>query len=410
MIYLLYSHATLKKALNLSEELITLRRKIHANPELSFQEVATSKLVAEELQKIKGMDVKTGIKETGLYTGVVGTLKNGEGPTIAIRADMDALPIVELNNHSYRSKNEGVMHACGHDAHTAIGIGVAKLISELFDEQKLKGTVKMIFQPAEEQANPEGLTGAPYMIKAGVLKDVDAVLALHMDPEQPVGEVKVHPGYSMASIDTFQATILGSGSHAAYPHTGSDPIWMLSIALQALYGIISRKVSPLEPTMVSVTHVGTDSSFNVIPNEATINGTIRTYDSDTRRQIEKEIEDSLSVVRALGGDYRLSIQHGEPALNNDERVTKWIEQTITDLLPNFKINEVPYGMGGEDFSYMAKEVPGSMFFIGAGVQDLTERGLHTPHFDINEEVLAYGVAIMAETALRYIDRQYYLDK
>jgi amidohydrolase len=386
--------------------LIELRRELHQYPELSFREMETAKRVAFELNKIKGIKVRTGKEETGLDTGVIAEISSGTGPAIAVRADMDALPIKELNDHSYASKNEGVMHACGHDAHTTIVLGVAKVMSKLFAEGKLQGTVKFIFQPAEEATDEAGSTGSPYMINAGALKDVDAAIALHMDPEIPLGSAKVHNGYSMACIDTFEAVIYGSGGHAAYPHHGIDPIWIMTSVLQTLYSSMSRKVSPLEPAIISVTNIKTPDSFNVIPKEASFKGTVRSYNKDIRTRLKQQLKEILAVSETLGGSYALSYQQGEPALYNDSRVTNWIRSTIHDLYPNFTIYDEPYGMGGEDFSYMAEQVPAAMLFIGASLMDEKERGLHTPEFDIDERVLYHGVAILAETASRYLKGEY----
>lgn len=397
----------LKRSNAIFEELVSLRRKIHENPELSFQEYETASLIETKLKRLKGMTVEVGRIETGLPTGVVGTLSSGEGPSIALRADMDALPIMEKTNHSFRSKNNGVMHACGHDAHTSIVMGAAVLLSELFAEKKLQGTVKFIFQPAEEDTDERGLTGSPYMIRAGVLDDIDAVLALHMDPEYPVGEVKLNSGYSMSNVDTFEACISGIGGHAAYPHLGTDPIWMLGPVLQALYGLVNRRVSPLEPAVISLGHIEGGSSTNIIPREIKLKGTIRTYDDKVREQLHDELDQIFSITKNLGGEYQLNINRGEPALDNHPVTTDWLEKTIKDLFPHFKIRKGPFGMGGEDFGYMTRAVPGSMFFLGAAIDDQNEeRGLHMPTFDIDEKVLPIGVAILAETATRYLSKEF----
>ncbi|UJL48203.1 amidohydrolase [Virgibacillus sp. NKC19-16] len=385
-------------------QLVEWRRKLHANPELSFQEVETSRMVARILENIPGMHVQ---RDVGYPTAVVGTLSSGEGPTFAIRADMDALPIQEENTHDYRSQNQGVMHACGHDAHTAIGLGTAHLLSEYFQNREIQGTIKFLFQPAEERADEHGSTGAPYMIQAGVLDDVDTVIALHMSPEHSVGEVLVHDGYSMANVDVFEAKIFGTGGHGAYPHQGTDPIWMLSPVLDAVYGITARRVSPLESAVISIGSIHSGSASNVLPSEIEIKGTIRSYNPDVRKIMHAELEKAFSIVKVWNGDYRLKISCEDPALENDPGINRFIDRTIRDLYPDFYIRNTPFGLGGEDFAHMTEKVPGAMFFLGCAIDDRASspRNLHTPTFDIDEKVLPIGVCIIAETAKRYLMKE-----
>lgn len=351
----------LLKAEAMKAQLVKWRRKLHANPELSFQEVETSQFVASVLEQIPGMQVETGV---GYPTAVVGTLTTGFGPTIAIRADMDALPIQEENIHDFQSMNKGVMHACGHDAHTTIALGTAALLGECFQREELKGTVKFLFQPAEERADEYGSTGAPYMIKAGVLDAVDAVVALHMSPEKQVGEVQINDGYSMANVDVFEGTICGTGGHGAYPHLGTDPIWMLGPVLQAVYGIAARRVPPLEPAVISIGKIQSGSTSNVIPSKVELQGTIRSYDTKVREVLHAELRKAFSMVEALGGKYKLDILAEDPSLKNDRAINLFIKRAIHDLYPHFKILETPFGMGGEDFAHMTHTVPGAMFFLG----------------------------------------------
>src|SRR5690625_562975 len=315
------------RAEKLAPQLVRWRRHFHMYPELSFQEVETSCFVAETLLKIPGMHVQT---EVGYPTAVVGTLTNSPGPTIAIRADMDALPIQEENHVTYRSQHEGIMHACGHDAHTAIALGAATILAQSFHDGELKGTVKFLFQPAEECADEHGSTGAPYMKKAGVLEDVDAVLALHMSPEYQLGEIKVHDGYSMANVDVFQAKITGSGGHGAYPHLGTDPVWMLGPVLHVVYGITARRVSPLEPGVISIGKLNSGFASNVIPAEVEIEGTIRSYHPKVRKLIHEELEQAFSIVKSLGGDYRLTITPEDPALKNDPDINRYFKEVRSE--------------------------------------------------------------------------------
>jgi len=387
------------RASELTPRLIEWRRKFHQFPELSFQETKTSTYVKSVLEDIPGIQVEMGV---GYPTAVVGTLSNGSGPTIAIRADMDALPIQEENAHAYRSTHEGVMHACGHDAHISIGLGVGSLLGDSFQNGRLQGTVKFLFQPAEEKADVKGSTGAPYLIKAGVLDDVNSVMALHMNPENPVGEVKIHDGYSMANVDVFQATVYGTGGHGAYPHLGTDPVWMLGPVLQALHGIVARRISPLDAAVISIGSITSGFASNVIPSEVAVKGTIRSYHPDVRKKIHDELQKAFSLVNVLGGAFDLTITPEDPALKNDPAVNQHLRQVINDLYPDFTIIDAPFGLGGEDFAHMTKVVPGSMFFLGCAIGDGVHRELHTPTFDIDERVLPVGVAILTEAAERYL--------
>ncbi|MGC4379038.1 M20 family metallopeptidase [Fictibacillus sp. Mic-4] len=397
----------IKQANGLSEQLITWRRHFHRHPELSFQEFGTAQFVAQTLRGMDGIKTETGI---GVHTSVIGTLSGGEGPKIAIRADMDALPIQEENPEDYRSQNPGVMHACGHDAHTAILLGVAKLLSERFKSGELNGTVKFIFQPAEESTDENGLSGAPYMIQAGAYDGVDAAIALHMCPWLQVGEVQVNDGYSMANVDVFQGKVFGTGGHGAYPELGTDPVWMLSPVLQAIHGIVSRKVSALDAAVVSIGQVHAGTASNIIPTEVTLEGTIRSYLPEVRDLLSEEVERAFALVEQLGGRYSLEIERGEPALNNDSSVNGWIRETIRSLYPEFKLVQRPFGMGGEDFGYVTEKLPGAMFFLGCGLPDDIRRDLHTPIFNLDEACLPIGCAILAETARRFLTGEVRLQK
>ncbi|GGE13674.1 amidohydrolase [Marinithermofilum abyssi] len=386
------------KAEALHLQLIAWRRHLHAYPELSFREFETAKFVAEELRRIPGMQVETGVG----VTGVVGTLSRGTGPVIAIRADMDALPITEASETPYRSRNPGVMHACGHDAHTAILLGTAHLLGEVFAEGAVEGTVKFLFQPAEEYTGPDGMTGAPRMIEDGALDGVDAVMALHMNPELPVGAVRVHEGYTMAGVGTFHGTLYGTGGHGAAPHLGTDPTWMLIPVLEAIHGIVPRRISPLEPAVVSIGQIHAGTASNVIPAEVFIQGTIRSFHPEVRERIFQELERAFGLAVSLGGNYTFQVDRGEPVLHNDPDVNRRIVETIRSLYPECSLHWGPFGMAAEDFSHMTEQVPGAMFFLGCAKKDGVRRELHTPIFDIDEDCLPMGAAIFAETALRFL--------
>ncbi|WP_203555997.1 amidohydrolase [Bacillus sp. B15-48] len=380
-------------------QIVTWRRYFHQYPELSFMEFGTSKFVAENLQTIKGMKVEKGL---GVETSVVGTLKNGHGPTIALRADLDALPISEQNQTEYASKVDGVMHACGHDAHTSILLGVAHILGEIFQQKEIFGTVKFIFQPGEESTDDKGLSGAPYMIEAGVYDEVDMAMALHMCPWLPVGAIQLNDGYSMANVDEFKGKIFGTGGHGAYPDLGTDPIWILSTVMQSIYGIISRRVSALDAGVISVGKINGGTANNVIPSEVTFEGTIRSYTPEVRELLAEELKRALSISETMGGSYSLQIQNGEPALKNHSFVNRLIERSIREIFPEFTIMNGKFGMGGEDFGYVSQKLPSSMFFLGCASKNGVKKDLHTPTFDIDERCLSIGTAILTKSVLKVL--------
>ena len=394
-----------KQAEEIKNDLISWRRRFHKYPELSFNEHNTASFVAEQLDKIAGMKVETGIAGT---TGVLGTLTSGEGPTIVVRADMDALPITEQSKKEYASQNRGVMHACGHDAHTAILLGVANILGEKFQHNHIQGTVKLLFQPAEENPDAQGNTGSKYVVSEGILEEADAAFALHMCPWREAGEAQLNAGYSMANNDMFKGTITGRGGHGAYPEQSWDPIWMTGPVMQSLYGIIARRVSPLKAGVVTVGKINSGSSTNVIPEKVEIEGTIRSYDPQIQHFLTDKVKQAFSVADSLDGETKVEITHGEPALQNNADVIDWLKQTIEDIYPDFTIYEGPYGLGSEDFSYVTQKMPGAMFFLGCKMKNDKERDLHTSDFDIDEACLPYGVSILTETALRYLDGTYTL--
>ncbi|WP_318773055.1 M20 metallopeptidase family protein [Bacillus gobiensis] len=389
------------RAHQLADQMIGWRRHLHQYPELSFQEYETSRFIVEELRKIPGMEIETGV---GTETSVVATISSGSGPVVAVRADIDALPIIEETNHSYSSLSTGVMHACGHDAHAAILLAVAALLGEAREKGELNGTVKLIFQPAEEAADHLGKTGALYLVEAGVLDEAECVIALHMSPEHRVGDILIHDGYSMANVDVFEATIHGTGGHGAYPHLGSDPIWMLGPVLQAIHGIVARHISPLDPAVISIGEVRAGTASNVIPPEVYLQGTMRSYSPDVRKILIEKLRKAFSIVESFDGTYSLSVNKGEPALYNNPSVNHVIRQTVHHLYPAMKQLDLPFGLGGEDFSHMALKIPGAMFFLGCALQDGKHRELHTPVFDIDESCMPIGASILTQTAMNILNR------
>jgi amidohydrolase len=383
----------LEKARKIQEQLVAWRRDFHMHPELGFQEHRTAKIVAETLEEM-GLRVETGVG----ITGVVGYLGEGS-PVVGIRADMDALPLQEANHVPFASQNPGVMHACGHDAHTAILLGTARLLSEMPDRPP--GEVRFLFQPSEEEWDEELKSGATRMIDDGALEGVDSVIALHVDDDVPTGQIEVDEGYGSAAVDAFIATITGQGAHGAYPHESIDPTFILAQVINAIHGIRARRVNPIRSAVISIGAIHAGKTTNVIPEEVEIMGTIRSFDDETRAQLSEELEKAFAVSRAFGGDYTLTIERGFPGMYNDPAVVKIIHQTAVDLLGADAVKPGEVGMGAEDFSYMMQKAPGAMFGLGVKI-DETPRPSHSPTFDIDEEALPVGVAMFAEAACRLL--------
>jgi len=386
--------AILQRARLLKGEIVRLRRIIHQKPELGFDLYETAGLVAQTLADL-GVETQTGVGKTG----VVARLGQGRGPAIGIRADMDALPILEQTGVEYASQIPGKMHACGHDAHTAMLLGVAMLLKEV----DLPGEVRLLFQPSEEGFDDEGLSGAPRMIAAGALDGLDAVIALHVDSRLEVGKIRVAPGVAQAAVDDFHLHIHGRGGHAAHPYAGLDPIWLATQVLQALYGIPSRRLNPLRSGVVTVGIVRAGSASNVIPAEAYIEGTLRSHDEKVRLQLREEVEKAASIARTLGGDYRLEFDIGYPPLANDATVAGWLQQVGVDLLGSDKVtDEDMASFGAEDFAYMTAKAPGAMFRLGVKPPVGEYGSLHEATFNLDEDALPVGAAMLAETALRFV--------
>jgi amidohydrolase len=381
----------LRRAQQLQDELVAWRRDIHMHPELGFHETRTAGLVAGVLESL-GYRVRTGVGRTG----VVG--ERGEGhPLVAIRADMDALPIQEANDVPYASQVPGVMHACGHDAHTAIALGVATLLSA----ETFPGTARFLFQPAEEVSDDEGYSGAPRMVQDGAMDEVDAVLALHVHAGSPVGEITLNAGLSSAGVDTFWATITGQGVHGAYPHKGLDPIHLAGHVILALHGIVSRRLDPFDPAVITVGSIHAGNASNVIPERVELSGTIRYQDATVQKTIRAEIEHALAVARTLGGDYTLRYETGSPPVVNDERIVRLLQEVVADLLGTGHTQPREKGMGAEDFSVFTSLAPGAMFRLGCRIEGDERKG-HNPAFDVDERCLPIGAAVLAEAALRLL--------
>jgi amidohydrolase len=383
----------LEEARQIQAQIIEWRRAIHRHPELSFDVYQTADLVAKTLSSL-GLEVRTAVGKTG----VVGVLGPSGGPVIALRADMDALPIQEENEVEYASQVPGRMHACGHDSHTAMLLGAASLLGA----RDLPGQVRFLFQPSEEVADQEGISGAPRMIADGALDGVDAVIALHVDGSLDRGHVCISDGWVGAAVDTFRVHIIGQGGHGAFPHEALDPIWLTTQVLNALYALPSRRVAPLQPAVVSVGIVRGGSADNVIPSAVYLEGTLRSFADEVREQLFLEVEHAVAITRTFGGDYQLQVERGYPATYNDPRVVAWLRQVAADLLGPDRVCAEQKSMGAEDFSYMARVTKGAMLRLGVKPLDAPPRHLHTSTFDLDEQALPIGSAILAETARRFL--------
>jgi amidohydrolase len=383
----------LKQAHAISEELIEWRRDFHMHPEIGFDLHRTSKVVAEELEKM-GYRVKRGVGKTG----VVAEIGEG-GKLIAIRADMDALPILEQNQHEYVSKNAGAMHACGHDSHTAMALGAALLLAK----EKLPGRVRFLFQPCEETTDEEGKSGAQRMSAEGAMDGVDYVIAQHVDPLKPVGTIGINAGPSSGGVDSWYAEIKGVGGHGAHPDKTVDPFFLLAHVILALNGIVSRRINPFEPAVVSIGSISGGFTENVIPERVKLTGTLRFTNEAVHQQIHAEIARAFEIARALGGDYSLRYEFGGPPMINDQMVSEVIEKTGQDLLGVENVHAIHKTLGAEDFGEFMKHAPGAMFTLGTRKQGHEEYLLHHPRFDLDERALPIGTAMLVETAKRFLE-------
>jgi amidohydrolase len=374
-------------------EIVAFRHDLHAHPELSGSEERTARQVAEALTR-HGIPFEANVGGTH---GVVATITGGagKGPTFALRGDMDALPIQEENAVGYKSTVPGVMHACGHDGHTANLLGAAILLNEI--KADLPGRVKLLFQPAEETVN-----GADALVAAGVVDDVDAILMLHGWPDLPPGQIGVRNGPAMASADHFALTLTGKGGHGAYPHNTVDPIIVGVQVIQALQTIVSREVSPVAPAVVTVATFHAGKASNVISDTAELTGTVRTLDPTLRKTMAERIERVIAgVCQAMRAEYRFAYTSGTPVTVNDARISDLVREVGRDLLgPENVIELAEPTMGAEDFAYYLEKVPGAMFRLGTGCPSL----LHTPKYDFGDAPLETGMLLMVEAARRFLAR------
>jgi len=369
--------------------IIQTRRDLHRIPETAFTEEKTAKYLAD---KLKALDVEV---ETGIAThGIVALMKTGRpGPTILMRADMDALPVTEATGLPFASTHEGVMHACGHDAHMAMVLSAAKVLNEL--KEALCGNIKFLFQPAEE-----GPGGAKPMIEAGVMQDpsVDYVFGCHVWPEIPQGSMGVLAGPVMAAMDRFDIKIIGNGGHGAMPHMCVDALDVGTQIVNALQRMVSRQIDPLEPTVVTVGTFNAGTAFNVIPGEATLSGTTRTFSNAIWERWEEDMHKIVAnVCASMGADFELTYTPGYPVTINDPDMTDLVKKCAADVVGPENIVTPSKTMGGEDFAFFLREAPGAYFALGTGYEGCAS--VHNPAFDFNEDILVTGVETFCRIAL-----------
>ena len=371
----------------------SLRRDFHRHPELGFRELRTSEIISRELLDL-GFEVRTGVAETGVVAILEG---KKPGPVILIRADMDALPITEETNAEYASEIPGVMHACGHDGHSAILLTVANLLHTYKDE--IPGTIKFIFQPAEE-----GLGGAERMIIDGVLLDPkpDLTLALHLWNDQPLGWIGISQGSSMAGAEIFKIKVRGKGGHGAAPHLANDPILAGAHIITALQSITSRNIPPLKSAVVSVCTINGGEAFNVIPQELQLAGTIRTFDPEVREKVLERFDVIVyGLAETMGCQAEIEINRLTPAVINNPILATRVKKVAMDLYPDAFVDDSNYiTMGSEDMAFIMEKVPGCFFFIGsANSEKHLDASHHHPRFDFDEQAMPYAVAILAAAAM-----------
>ena len=387
--------------------IIDLRHQIHQYPELGNREYKTAKLVAKHLRSL-GIEVETDIA----YTGVVGILKgNKPGPVVAVRADMDALPVTEETDLSFKStvkttylnKEVGVMHACGHDIHTSVQLGVASVLASM--KRSLPGTVKFIFQPAEEGPPPGEEGGADLMLKEGVFANLkpSAIFGLHTHPGLAVGELGLTIGPAMAAVDHFIITIKGKQSHGAYPHKSVDPIIMATEAVGAFQTIRSRSLSPLEPSVVTVGIIRGGERFNIIPEQVHLEGTVRTYNPEVQDMVEHRMNKILEgITLAYGGSFELDYDRGTPATINDPELAKQMIPTMERVVGKSNLKLLDPVMGGEDFAFFANEVPGMYYRLGVLKPGTTSGWVHTPTFRADDSCLEVGIRAMSNLVVDFL--------
>jgi hippurate hydrolase len=370
------------------DDIVALRREIHREPELGFDTEKTAEKVLNALDGLP-LEIQTGVAENG----VVATLKGeGDGPTVALRADMDALPIHEETGLPFASETDGKMHACGHDGHTSMLVGAARTLSQDHLRERLNGTVKFVFQPAEE-----GGGGGRVMVEEGVAEDVRSIFALHLWPGLSFGTAATKAGPIMAAADAFEMKVKGSGGHGAMPHLTVDAVAISVQIVTALQTIVSREVNPVEPAVLTVGEIGAGTAFNIIPETARLGGTVRTIDPELRKRIPERMgEVACGIAHGMRGDIELDYRFSYPVTRNHDDAVELALGVAGKLFGEERAVELTHpSMGAEDFAFFLEKVPGAFIWLGVG--DVS--GLHTPKFAFDEEILPQGAALLTALAL-----------
>ncbi|HMB27971.1 MAG TPA: M20 family metallopeptidase [Blastocatellia bacterium] len=392
-----------RAAEGLRAKLVEQRRDFHMHPELSNREERTSRVIAEKLRALGLDEVRTGVGKYGVVALLKGKLPGG---VVAVRADMDALPIQETINPPYKSLTDGVKHACGHDAHMTIELGVAELLSKMRD--RVRGSIKFIFQPAEEGAPPDERGGAQFMIEEGALENPrpSAIFGLHVMPNIEAGQIGYNSGPAMASSDRFSITIRGKKVHGAYPHDGVDAVVVAAECVTALQTIRSRRINTQEPLVITLGSIHGGNRFNIVADEVKLEGTMRTLSEEVRTRSQEMMKQTLAgVTSAYGASYEMEFGSNTPLTYNDPALVEASLPVMRKIIGEKNVTSPKPQMGAEDFSYYQKVIPGFFYFLGVGNR---EKGvtamIHTPEFDIDEESLVVGVKLMSNVLLDYLDR------
>ncbi|MBW4644103.1 MAG: amidohydrolase [Goleter apudmare HA4340-LM2] len=381
-------------ATKLAPRLIEIRRHIHSHPELSGQEYQTAAFVAGVLSS-SGLHVREGVGKTGVMGELLGVTE--DGGILAIRTDMDALPIQERTGLEYTSRTEGVMHACGHDVHTTVGLGTAMVLAQVVEE--LGGKVRFLFQPAEEIAQ-----GASWMVKDGAMDNVSAVLGVHVFPSIPAGSIGVRYGALTAAADDLEIKIIGESGHGARPHEAVDAIWIASQVVTALQQAISRTQNPLRPVVLSIGKISGGRAPNVIADQVQLLGTVRSLHPETRANLPNWIENIVAnVCHSFGARYQVNYRQGVPSVQNDYTLTQLLQSAAEEAWSSDHVQVLPEpSLGAEDFSVYLDHAPGSMFRLGVGYTDrIINHPLHHPEFEVDESAIITGVVTMAYAAYKY---------
>lgn len=376
----------LEKAKSIEKKITELRRILHQNPEIGYKEFETQKILIEHLELL-GLEIK---KMAG--TGIVANIKGkSPGKTVALRADMDALPIKEENDIPYKSLNDGFMHACGHDAHMSMVYGAALILNEMKDD--LNGNVRLIFQPAEE-----GGGGARKMIEEGAIDDVNYILGMHVWPDLQEGKLGLRSGPFHAASDTIHIEIIGKGGHAAHPDLAVDPIMVSAKVIDAIHTISSREIDPLEPFVITVGSIKGGTAANIIPDKVELIGTVRTTEKRTRGEMEKRLKRIISgITSAFNANFNFEYIYGYPVLVNDPKITDFMRDSASKIIGKDNVIEVKRTMGGEDFAFYLEKIPGTFMALGTYNEKLGYiHNVHTSKFNFNEKILHIGSAIFAQ--------------